>query len=92
MYRPRLALGEQGVRCQQRPEVGIIGRFGKDCHDVDVAALRVPVVEGIRADDVQALDQAGRRGVDDVEVGAQRLGDIHASSLADPVVPGTRIM
>ena len=38
----------------------------------------VPVVERERADDVQALDQAGRARVDDLEVGAERRGDVHA--------------
>ena len=69
---------------QQRAGVLVGRRLGRDRDDVDVAGAVVPVVERERADDVQPLDQAGRARIDDIEIGAQRGGDVHRISLVRP--------
>ena len=46
----------------------------------------------IRADDVQTLDHSRRGRIDDLEIRAERRGDIHRPSLVAGTVAETRTM
>ena len=72
-----LVLVQQCLRCAQGCEVDVRGRLREHGDDVDVATTGMPVVQCIRADDVQTLDEPWRSGVEDLEIRPERRRHIH---------------